>query len=296
MFHPYGSRFVVGYRSRWGISSEAPACEASMRQLRSSGLRALIGALSLVCGIDLGGIDESGASPLDFLFGGPPLASRPAYRLRRRPAPPLTQLDVPLPVPRPHFADDPATKAAAQPPKAPPAKAPEAPPAKPAAVAPAAKSPEGCGAIGQDARRGPASIAAASRASAAFLCRPRNQATCRHCRSRPRHQNPRHARPQMAKPPEAPPKETTPAARAQCAADAAAEARRPRGPAGAWQARRAGGGAERRNHRLHAALAGRRPAMPNAPGVAEGRHRADRRSGRSPTHAAPSSRLCISTM
>ena len=62
-----------------------------------------------------GGLDASAATPLDFLFGGPPLTSRPAYRLRRRPAVPLAQeqprpqAKIPLPVPRPHFPSDPPT-------------------------------------------------------------------------------------------------------------------------------------------------------------------------------------------
>ncbi|VVB43736.1 Extensin family protein (modular protein) [Beijerinckiaceae bacterium RH CH11] len=82
----------------------------AMRHLGSVGLIALLGATALA--------PEGGkAAPLDFLFGGPPLASRPAYRLRRKPAPPLTQT-IPLPPPRPHFAGDPAPRAEApEPPK-----------------------------------------------------------------------------------------------------------------------------------------------------------------------------------
>ncbi len=86
-----------------------------------------------------GTADMARAAPLDFLFGEPPVASRPAYRLRRRPAPPLTrphsqvphsqvpqaevpQAEVPLPVPRPHFASDlPAASSEAESPPATPA-------------------------------------------------------------------------------------------------------------------------------------------------------------------------------
>ena len=83
-----------------------------------------IGALALA-----GGFDVCAAAPLDFLFGGPPLASRPAYRLRRRPAPPLQPpAELPLPVPRPHFPGDPPAAAEV----APPAKVAAPEPVKPA--------------------------------------------------------------------------------------------------------------------------------------------------------------------
>ena len=85
--------------------------------MRHLGLRKMfgvlaLGALAVATGIgSAGGMDRCAAAPLDFLFGGPPLASRSAYRLRRRPTRQLAQrqphAEIPLPVARPHFPDDP---------------------------------------------------------------------------------------------------------------------------------------------------------------------------------------------